>query len=570
MIITAVELTEEPFQLVEQTIDKQPAFPYFLNRVKATFNQKVANTSKFQARDYQLESAASYCIQPRNLAGLSQGLGKTLISSLVIAALYPELEEDNYCPERSRYVSGVLSKPGRVQIAISSSTAVERWMEDLATIFPTENFCYLSKAKDLQSEKAKAPIWVYTHDFLKLKANKLSRPQLGRVIKQKFPPSLLVIDEVHHLGNRKSQRYVELDGLSRRAKRVLGLSGTITEGQLDALDSILAIVYQRDWIYFRQPKLLGLSLGEDVHMGTSYQTGDVIAEGKRLQTVNWSKLSSYYQLMRAYLHRISIDEPAVRASIQIPETKIVHHVLEMENAQKQQYLDYLTAHKLELEFLARQSHVSAAQQNKARSLLHPLIQICNIQEGISVKAAKAIECTRSAKRTAIFCQHVDSARYIYRLLQAEFGNDNVVRLYANDDLETPKVLKPEQRWEVIRKFESNQNIRAGVFSLNLAAEAIDLLAADQVIFYCLPWSATKLDQALRRSLRPGNQHPEVTITYITHSWGIDRYQLQLLEQKNKIASLLLDYETGVEHDEAVESNDLAGISQSVLDALLSL
>jgi superfamily II DNA or RNA helicase len=185
---------------------------------------------------------------------------------------------------------------------------------------------------------------------------------------------------------------------------------------------------------------------------------------------------------------------------------------------------------------------------------------------ITPKAQGVLNAVDNCNKTVVFCQHVESARYITELLQQQFGAGQVVRLYAQDELATPKKLSKERRWQVIRDFESNPQIRAGVFSLNLAAEAIDLVAADQVLMYCLPWSATKLEQGLARVLRPGNRNPRVQLTYITHSWGIDKYQLMLLEQKVQIANLMLDYDTGLQESADVP-DALASLSADVLSAL---
>jgi superfamily II DNA or RNA helicase len=560
------ELDKEEYKLIEHTLNLEPAFAYYLKRVKSIFNSTAALNEKFEQREYQLNAAAYYCIQRRNLACLSQGLGKTLITALLIAAIYPEVNTPLLDID-----TGLVKVAGKVQIAISSSTAAQRWLEDLQVIFNKDLIAYITKPSDLKKATLK-PIWIYTHDFLKAKFTKKTRPQVSRYIGKYFRPSLLVVDEIHHLGNRRTQRYKELDWLSRKCKRFLGLSGTIVEGQLEALDAAMSLCYQGSWPYFRQPHKLSASLGSEVKLQTNYRTGSIdLQDGKVLQTIDWSKLVEYYQLMRAYAHRVSIDEPAIKASITLPNKVLEEFVVDMTDSQKVLYDDYLLMHKAELDFIAKQVNSSAAQQARAKNILYPLIKLCNVQgdpDTVSPKAGKLIDLCKQSTKSVIFCQHIESARYITNLLKKEFGKDQVVRLYATDDLEDPRVLSNEKRWKIISDFENSSKVRAGIFSLNLAAEAIDLVAADRVIFYCLPWSATKLDQALMRTIRPGNRNKEVKVTFITHSWGIDKYQLLLLKEKMKIANLMLDYDTGLDSADGPMASDnvLASISQFVLDA----
>lgn len=562
-----LDLDSEGFKPEELVLEDDPEYSKCLKEIKNIFIN-AEGLKDFQYRDYQLQAAAAYCLQRRNLAGLSQGLGKTLISALMIAKLYPDLLKE------------FSNRGGRIHIAIGNSTGASRWLAELALLFPKSSVAYLTKFSDVEKFGKDAPIWVYTHDFLKLKGNSRTRPCIAKAIIKEHRPSFLIIDEVHNLGNPGSSRYRHLDWMSRKAKRVLGLSGTVTEGQLNSLDGILSLIYQADWTYFRRPAKFAKLLGEDKPLNLDYQTGQVETNStKKLQSVPFSKLPDYYSLMRQFIHRISIDEPSVKKDIILPELIVRKYQVSMAPAQFLQYKKYVESFKSQIDLAAQSTSGSAAARKKVESILYNLISICNYQEymllgngvpGRNVKVKKLVELVKDFNKTAVFCQYVNSSRYSTAVLRDEFGYESITRLYAHDDFAYPKKMSVSERWNAIERFETDSSVKAGVFSLNLASEAIDLLAADHIVFYCLPWSVTKLDQALRRCLRPGNKNAKLTVSYITHDWGIDTYQLQLLEAKKCIAKLLLDYETGVELSNSSSEIDFAQLSGQVLDVLNSL
>lgn len=526
------ELSNDEFYLPADLGYKESYFQQTYNRLVKLFNNPNSQDSKFELRPYQVKAAAHYLMQARNISGASQGLGKTLISTLIIKHLY--------------FRMGAKLRPGLVHIVLHQSTGLNRWMEELKTFLPTDEVAFIYKKSDLA--EARGSVWIYTQDFLKIKLTKSSRGFVSRKLTKFFKPSLLVIDEVHHYTNPKSIKYRELSILSRSAKRVLGLSGTITEGQLRSLDAVFNLVYQKDWKYFRQPKALEKSLATEFKMRADYQSGEACLDsGRTLQTVNLNDLPNYFEIVRKYLHRISIDDPTIRASIKsMPTAQDTRLTIDLSTAQKNLYLDYQTQHKAQIDYLAQQACLSGEQQVKYRALMYPLIEICNTNLDFNQASPKAQLCLDSVslgKKTAVFCQYVNSARYITNLLKDSLGADKVIRVYGKDDLVVPKNQSPADRWNAINKFEQDANVLAGVFSLNLAAEAIDLVAADQIIFYCLPWAATKIDQALRRVVRPGNKNKIIDVYFITHNWGIDKYQLALLDQKLQIAKVLLDYDS---------------------------
>lgn len=533
MLLTSSQLTALDFTVVEPSVRSTTAYLQQLAAITKLFEQAQLRNSNLTARSYQLDAAAIYCTRYKNVAALSQGLGKTLISTLVAANLYSQTK---------RY--------GTIHICIPNLTMLPRWLEDLKLVF-AESDIYCLSAKDFGGTALArknnlirgAKILIYTHDLLRAKAK--GGHCYGHYLQRSARPSLLIIDEIHHFKDPHSLKYLALEPIARSAKRVLGLSGTLSEGSLASVAAILQLVYQRDWIYFRQEGQLANIYGSDVNLGLDYRSGEETASknAKQLQTLQTDKLPEYFSLVRRYIHRLSIDDPQISNQINLPVSNFQSVELELNEEQNVAYQAEIDTSRSALITLASSS-LSSAASIKTQSLLMNAIRICNcgVDEQTPIpKSELTLDLVSKATKTVIFCQYVSSARFIYRQLASVWGQDRLIRVYAKDPEFTPIIQTPQQRWAAISKFESDPTIVAGVFSLNLAAEAIDLVAADRVIIYCSPWSSAKFDQCLRRTLRPGNRHPQVDVYIIYHSRAIDSYQLQLISAKQQIGRLLLDY-----------------------------
>jgi superfamily II DNA or RNA helicase len=549
MLLNSSDLDAQQFTVVEKSITQTEIYSQHLTRIQKLFQAAQQRQPQLEARDYQLAAAAMYCCRPNNMAALSQGLGKTFIATLIAANLYSQTE-----------------RAGTVHICIPNQTMLQRWLEDLQLLFDPEEIVFLSN-QDLgrtslprkQNLIKEAKILIYTHDFPRYRGKEgLTN---GRYLLESVPPSLLVIDEIHHLKDSNSLKYLALNPIARRAKRVLGLSGTLTEGDLNCLANILQLIYQRDWVYYRQSQKLQSLFGRSLELGLNYATGQkAIGKNKQLNSVNKDKLSDYYNLVRRYIHRLSIDQPEVRAQITLPAANFKAYAVELNLSQADAYQAALAANSYTLAGLQNNNQLSQEGTKYAQTLLQEAIRICNcgVDKLPTPKSKLTVNLTTTAKKTVVFCQHVASARFIYEQLAVRWGTNALIRVFSKDAEFVPTTQSPAQRWAAIHKFETDPNIRVGIFSLNLAAEAIDLVAADQIIIYCAPWSGAKFDQCLRRTLRPGNKNPAVEIITIYHTRAIDRYQLQLIEAKQKVGRLLLDYSDTLELE-----NNRAAVKQAL-------
>ncbi len=541
MLLTTPEELNQIELIEEGLLTNDPSFIYWKNRIEPIYLSVLEESTKFTYRPYQSKYSAMFCLRRENIMSHSMGVGKTTQTGLMIAALYPDLGK---------------GKVGRVQIAVPNILAATRWLEDLNLIPSLKGqFEYIKSEKQLLNSKA--AILVYSHDFPKLKSKTLghrSRAYISRLLAKRFKPSLLVVDEVHFLGSEGSQRREHLYYVRQRSKRVIGLTGTLSDGKLDMIHSICQFVYRQHWKYSKK-EFVG-KFSDKKKSTSNYLTG---AEGdgeqnRYLSTLDWDRVEEYYALMRCYVHRLTLDEPEVREHIKLPKRIENLVIVEPSRDQVERYRNYIDSHFA----LLKAAAVSNQQRLRTLNLIHPLIETSNSSETENIpKVQTLLDLANNYRKVVVFVSQVKTSRYLYNILRDYFGGECVVRLYAQDPDANPKVLNDNQRCEVLYKFQHDPSIRAGVFSLNIASTAIDLTSADCIIHYEVGWSSLKVLQSIARVIRPGNTHTEIPHYYLVNKGLIDEHQFNLLSEKLKVSKMLLDYqdtESGLEEDTSGDIN----------------
>jgi uncharacterized protein with PhoU and TrkA domain len=510
------------------------AYENFLIKTNQAYEEYRENFPNSDVRPYQPEYAALMCLRRRNIMGYSMGCAKTSISLLAVQALFGDI---------SVYRSGL------VHIAVPSLLAAGRWIEELERMPALKGkYKVVTKESDLFT-KSNKQILIYTHDFPKGRSatfKKTTRPYRSKLLKRFFKPCFLIIDEGHSL-KPNSERTHHMAVLRDCSRRILLVSGTLSDGNLSQIHHLCQFVYKEHWPY-KNAKSFSQVYGEKEKLKTNYLYGSqnqANAPEKYLQRLDTNKLSGYYKLMRRFVHRVKITEPQVARYLTIPNQEVTIHRLKATDEQKERTLAYIKLHKEKLQ--AASQSLSYKHQAEALQLIHPLIELANAPENVSNKAKRVLDITKKNDgKSIIFCSYVKSARDLTKFLGQHFEPGEVIRLYASDKQETPTSLNAEERQELVRSFQYDPKVKVAVLSINLASESIDLTKAKNVILYCMPWSTVKLTQALARAVRPGNTHGSVGIHYLLQEGLIDEHQVALSVEKVKGSKLLLDYETQIQ------------------------
>lgn len=540
-------LEKERFQAIESDrIDQQPEFKQWCVLAWHHYRQVLAEAD-LEMRPYQPEFAAHYCYRRHNIGALSQGGGKTLIAGLQIASIY--CEPDRPIPELSSYLPK--PRPGQIHIGVPHALAAERWLTDLPLVPALRGkIKYVRSSKDLR--RTTAQILIYNQDLVKHKA-KGAKTNV-KYMKKYLRPALLIIDEAHNL-KPGTTRTKTLEELRLTAKRTLVLTGTLSDGDLSALPHLCRFVYQ-DQFPYKDSSQFSRYFGVNRQIKTDYKKGSQTDTGRYLRHLDVSRLPEYYNLMRRFVHRVTLDDPEVKPFVSYPKPRWETTIVSTTQEQRRLHHQFLQDHLQKLQALSESS-----EEDTVLRAMHPLIRIANAP----AKESEKLRWTKDKiagenDKVAVFSLTNDGARRLYEYLNT--AGLSTVRLYANDEAADPPKMGDEQRMKTKNRFMTDPQVQCLILQINLAAEAIDLQNAGRVIFYDLPWSSLKVQQAVSRVSRPGNPRAEVAVDLVATEGLIDEHQLNLVKRKMQLSNLMFDYD--LDFDEPQDTSPT-----QVIDELLT-
>ena len=143
--------------------------------------------------------------------------------------------------------------------------------------------------------------------------------------------------------------------------------------------------------------------------------------------------------------------------------------------------------------------------------------------------------------------------YISDLLEADekfllFAHHQIVLNRIEEFLINKKIkyiridgkTQQEMRFEYVKNFQEDKNIKVAILSLNAASTGITLTAANIVVFAELIWTPALMIQAEDRVHRIGQNSTFVDIKYLYAPGTIDDYIFSKLKQKLLVVSTTLD------------------------------
>lgn len=415
-----------------------------------------------------------------------------------------------------------VAPPGSIQIFIPNLLSAQRWIQDLSFFKLKDFFSVISSKSSLSSS---SPIFILPLDLPKQIPHKSTGFGFVSDYLISLNPHLVIIDEVHNC-QVGTQRTKQLSKIIRSCSKVTALSGTLSEGKLSDIHNLCSFIYP-SWP-FSSASTFTKSFGSLVKL--PHYLGYDSSLSKTLHRLNPSQASQYKLLLDNYIHRLTLSDPSVSKSIRIPHANIQVSGFPPTTEQLTVHKEYVERHYS----LIKQAvnAVSIRDRGEALKIIHPLVLLCDGNEN-SPKLQELGRIVSKAKRTAIFTTYKKSGRLVTEFLKSKFGNDKVLRLYSSDEQEEIVNCTPQQRIELVDKFMYDSNIKAGVFSIKLAGESINLTSADCVIIFGLPWQIKSIKQAIYRAVRPGNTFPQVDVHFLYHYGLIDEYQVLLASEKIK-------------------------------------
>jgi SNF2 family DNA or RNA helicase len=448
-------------------------------------------------------------------------------------------------------------------------TLLQVWMKEM------ERVGLAQFAEVIDSESAvmnsRAPIFVYHFDFPKLQTDRGKRMNkqgggqrlkagggtyfvgypIAKVIAKHRPPSLMIVDEIHRI-RPGTDRTRCLKIVRKKAKRVLGLTGTPMDGWVSQAAVILGFIYgENSRPYPFSDDEFSKRFTKTKATNIDIATGKETAEEKErpVPGVNHMQIPAFLRCTKPLMHRLNLGDSEVRANVVYPPVDSKRILVPMDFDQQ---LFYQAIHKSGMSS-ARQAFTGQYSRIKARNNMLSLMQglrqasVAPWELGFKdtetalvrtvvdiVKAHKA-----EGRKGLIGTTFIEESRYIHEALK-KAGLEGV-RIYAQDPNAGKKILKQEDRELLIEKFMEDPDCVYLIANKELVAEGLNLAETASYTVSCSSgYRANVESQWLARVARPGQQWPVVDAYTLLNDGTIDIYIHQLLQAKISATSAMID------------------------------
>lgn len=506
--------------------------------------------TSFVPREYQQTYAIIGASRRHNFWAHSQGCGKTLLTILQILIVY------------GRHLSSL--RPGSIQIVAPRHTLNHVWYNEFNKVGIAHHCQVITKPDEF--ENSKKPIWIYYYDLAKqqtsrglslkkdpdLKGHRITKDgsidyygyPVSYLIRDKFRPKQLILDEIHRLRPGTDRTY-HLTHIRKKAKRVTGLSGTPMDGYIQHLSTILEFIYGPKTINSQE---FTNKFSRTEQVSTDIATGSETTSRERpVPGVSQLQIPNFIKTTRPLMHRLTLTDPEVNKTLELPPAKYHRVEITMDVKQEKLYKDLV--HSLKGEAKIALKGVNRAPMLELITKLR-IASSCPEALGFMSNTSKLVtigqiakEFQKAKRKLLIYPIYIEEARTIYNYLLTQ--GIKTVRLYSSDPAATPRTLSAMARENVIEKFQEDEDITCMVASLELISEGLTLTEASGIIRPTRPWKATLDMQGVSRVVRPGQVHPWVDIYDLVNLNTIDLYVEELLGRKIKATTSFMDREFNV-------------------------
>jgi SWI/SNF-related matrix-associated actin-dependent regulator 1 of chromatin subfamily A len=253
------------------------------------------------------------------------------------------------------------------------------------------------------------------------------------------------------------------------------------------------------------------------------------------------KLRSTCMIRRSKSEVLAELPPKIRQIIELPVPPEVARLVDEELATfRSKYEDKLDVVREELA-LAEESKDEAAYRAAVEKLEYiqrvAFMEMSKVRHLVAVaKLPLCIEHVRNAlesgNKIVLFAHHKD---LIQKFIE-EFGDEAVV-LYGE--------TKEQDRDDAVVRFQTDPNVKLFIGGLLAAGLGLTLTASAHAIFAEQSWVPWHVSQAEDRLHRIGQEEP-VLVHHLVWNGSLDARMVQMLVEKQNIADLALDKQTGME------------------------
>ncbi|MDJ0717511.1 MAG: SNF2-related protein [Prochloraceae cyanobacterium] len=502
-------------------------------KVLADYDELVCLPSlKIDKHWYQIETAKKVIKQLGGRAMLADevGLGKTIEAGIIIKEYF-------------------IRKQIKSLLVITPATLVSQWQEELETKFG------LSTITTEQRECSPEQFW--NNNSLIVASINTAKHKRHKELVSSRAWDLVVVDEAHHLKNRRTQNWKLINAIKKRF--ILLLTATPVQNNLIELYNLLTLlkpgllktesdfkkkyVGSRDGRQAQNPQELR-ELMREVMIRNTRSCVDVKLPKRFATTITVipdSAEQSIYSLLNYYIRKISLvkgidrlsrnnllmragsSPTALESSLSRIRGKIEEQLAKQER-DKDKAQENLEAVDLDPEAKIEAEKDYLLMKELSNSLAQFSETIKSLQR--FGKAEKLIELLKeNRQKTLIFINNRDTHNYLSSYLtKAQIAHVSFLgqmSLQAKD--------------EAVEKFREEVNV---MLASETGGEGRNLQFANTIINYDLPWNPMKIEQRIGRLHRIG-QTQDVFIFNFCNRGSIEEYLLKILHDKINMFELVV-------------------------------
>ncbi len=475
---------------------------------------------------YQIETAKKVIKQLGGRAMLADevGLGKTIEAGIIIKEYFIR-----------RQIKSLL--------VITPATLVSQWQEELQTKFG------MSTITTDQRECSPKEFW--QNNSLIVASINTAKHKSHKEFVSSRSWDLVVVDEAHHLKNRRTQNWKLINSIKKRF--ILLLTATPVQNNLIELYNLLTLlkpgllktesdfkkkyVGSRDGRTAQNPQELR-ELMREVMIRNTRSCVDVKLPKRFATTITVvpdSAEQSIYNLLNYYIRKISLvkgidklsrnnllmragsSPKALESSLSRIRSKIDEQLAKIDKIDEQ-----TEASEQELKIETEKDYLLMKELSNSLAQFSETIK--NIQK--FGKAEKLIELVKeNQQKTLIFINNRDTHNYLSNYLTK--AKINHVSFLGQMSLQAKD--------EAVEKFREEVNV---MLASETGGEGRNLQFANTIINYDLPWNPMKIEQRIGRLHRIG-QTQDVFIFNFCNRGSIEEYLLKILHDKINMFELVV-------------------------------
>jgi superfamily II DNA or RNA helicase len=472
-------------------------------------------------------------------------------------------------------------KPGSIHIIAPKHTLNLVWKKKELAKAGLDKFSEVIDG-ERTARLSKAPIWIYHYDLLKKqtergrKSSRSNSHQLYKVFRKRYAPNFLIIDEVHRL-KVGTQRTHAVKELRKKAKRVLGLTGTPMDGWVEHLASILGVIYKDNSVAFPYtPHSFAKKFTRVEVVSKDFATGEEGTKSTKKRPapgIAADQVPAFHTATKHLIHRVTFRDKEVSPHVHFPATDSQVLIIDADEAHKEYYLK-THSHMLSLiqDAIAEMDKGLASRMKTRQNVLthlntlraaanHPweMNLLTPLDIPITNKMLRAVEickaATNDSRKTIIYTNRIATGnRLVSALTKAGM---KTTRIYDQDKTASPKKLSQLDRDLRIEEFQEDNSINVLVGNLDLMSEGLTLVEASVVIHHDHDWKSVSWSQGNNRVVRPGQSYDPVPVYDLVTKNTVDKYIYDAMIRKAKATARTIDKEFDSEESVVIDPLEVA-------------